>query len=65
MWVYRNPVDKTILFDYHKGRGKNVPEYFFENFTGTLQSDGFAVYKDLTIKGDIGITMVAISGFPI
>jgi len=53
MWVYRNPGDKLILFDYHKGRGRNVPEEFLENFTGTLQSDGYAVYQNLTTKGDI------------
>jgi len=53
MWVYRNPENNLILFDYHKGRGRNVPEEFLENFTGTLQSDGYAVYQNLTTKGDI------------
>ena len=53
MWVYRTPADKTILFDYHKGRGKNVPEEFFENFTGALQSDGYTAYKNLTTNGEI------------
>lgn len=53
MWVYRNPIDKLILFDYHKGRGKNVPEEFLNNFTGTLQSDGYKVYKNLVTKGNI------------
>jgi hypothetical protein len=53
MWVYRNPVDKLILFDYHKGRGKKVPEEFLTDFTGTLQSDGYNVYQHLTTNGDI------------
>lgn len=53
MWVYRRPEDKLVLFDYHKGRGKNVPEEFLENFTGTLQSDGYKVYQHLTTKGEI------------
>jgi len=53
MWVYRNPERKLILFDYHKGRGRNVPEEFLENFTGTLQSDGYSVYQNLTTKGSI------------
>lgn len=53
MWVYRNPENKLILFDYHKGRGRNVPEEFLENFTGALQSDGYAVYQNLTTKGNI------------
>jgi len=55
MWVYRNPEGKLILFDYHKGRARNVPEEFLENFTGTLQSDGYAVYMNLTTKGDISL----------
>jgi len=55
MWVYRNPEENLILFDYHKGRGKNVPEEFFANFTGTLQSDGYKVYKNLVTKGDISL----------
>ena len=53
MWVYRNPEKKLILYDYHKGRGKNVPEEFLQNFTGTLQTDGYRVYQNLTTKGDI------------
>ena len=53
MWVYRNPGGKLILFDYHKGRGRNVPEEFLENFNGTLQSDGYTVYQNLTTKGEI------------
>ena len=53
MWVYRDPVKKLILFDYHKGRGKNVPEEFLKNFNGTLQSDGYTVYRNLQTKGDI------------
>lgn len=53
MWVYRDPGKKIVLFDYHKGRGKNVPEAFLENFNGTLQSDGYKVYQNLTTKGEI------------
>jgi transposase len=55
MWVYRNPDNKLILFDYHKGRSKKVPEEFLQEFTGTLQSDGYRVYHNLTTKGDISL----------
>jgi transposase len=55
MWVYRKPDDKLILFDYNKGRSKKVPEEFFENFTGTLQSDGYKAYHNLTTKGTISL----------
>ena len=53
MWVYRNPENKLILFDYNKGRSKEVPEEFFKEFTGTLQSDGYKAYRSLTTKGNI------------
>lgn len=53
MWVYRNPKKNSVVFDYHEGRGKNVPQEFLENFTGTLQSDGYTAYRNLITKGDI------------
>lgn len=53
MWVYRNPDKKQILFDYHKGRGRKVPEDFLRNFNGTLQSDGYVGYKNMDTNGDI------------
>ncbi|MDF1881051.1 IS66 family transposase, partial [Sulfurimonas sp. MAG313] len=53
MWAYRNPVKRMVLFEYNKGRGKVVPEKFFENFNGTLQTDGYKVYQSFTTKGKI------------
>jgi transposase len=55
MWVYRNPIKNLVLFDYHPGRGKNVPEEFLKNFTGTLQCDGYAAYRNLSTKGPISL----------
>ncbi|SFH16276.1 Transposase IS66 family protein [Algoriphagus hitonicola] len=43
-WVYHNPMDGTVLFDYQKGRGKEAPKKLLEGFKGYLQSDGYAVY---------------------
>ena len=53
MWAYRNPVKRMVLFEYNKGRGKVVPEKFFEKFSGTIQSDGYIVYQSFTTKGEI------------
>lgn len=25
-WVYHNPIEKLVLFDYSKGRGQNCPK---------------------------------------
>ena len=53
MWVVRDPVSGLVLFKYNKGRSRSVPEALFENFTGTLQIDGYKVYKSLKTKGNI------------
>lgn len=53
MWVVRNPVSGLVLFRYNKGRSKAVPESLFEHFNGTLQTDGYKVYKTFETKGDI------------
>lgn len=44
-WVYHNPVDGSVLFDYQKGRGKEAPKKILEGFRGYLQTDGYAAYE--------------------
>lgn len=53
MWVLRDPIKGLVLFKYNKGRNKAVPERLFENFNGTLQTDGYKVYQRLQTKGEI------------
>ncbi|NQY43882.1 MAG: IS66 family transposase [Legionellales bacterium] len=53
MWVYRNPVKGLVIFEYDKGRARKVPENFLKTFSGTLQTDGYKVYKNLQTKGEI------------
>ncbi len=50
-WVYRgehinveNPYH-LILFEHHNGRARSVLENTLGEFTGALQSDGYAVYR--------------------
>ena len=43
-WVYHNPMDGTVLFDYQKGRGESAPQKILGGFKGYLQTDGYAVY---------------------
>jgi len=43
-WVYYDPLGKTVLFEYQKGRGSNGPKRMLENFEGYLQTDGYKVY---------------------
>jgi transposase len=53
MWLFRNPANGLVLFVYNKGRSRAAPEEVLENFTGTLQTDGYKVYQVLNTKGDI------------
>jgi transposase len=43
-WVYHNPIQKVVLFDYQSGRGREGPEGILKEFTGYLQTDGYGVY---------------------
>ncbi len=43
-WVYHNSIEKIVFFDYQPGRGREGPMEILENFTGHLQTDGYAVY---------------------
>ncbi len=45
-WVYHSPVEKLVCFDYHKGRGREGPRSFLEDFKGSLQTDGYAAYDE-------------------
>lgn len=52
-WVYHTPEIKAVCFDYQKGRSKAGPQAFLENFTGTLQSDGYKVYDSLQFQNQV------------
>lgn len=43
-WVFRNPLSGNVLFVYRKGRGANGLTETLADFTGYLQSDGYAAY---------------------
>ncbi len=55
-WVYRNSINKLVLFDYREGRGRDGPLVILKGFKGYLQSDGYNVYD--VFKKDKGITML-------
>ena len=43
-WVYHNPINGVILFDYQPTRGSPAPRSMLEDFNGYLQTDGYGVY---------------------
>lgn len=56
-WVYYSPLDKLVCFDYRKGRGREGPLNFLEEFSGALQTDGYAAYNEFE-KWE-GVTLLA------
>ena len=46
-WVYHDPVQKLVLFNYRKGRGQNGPKELLAGYSGYLQCDGYTVYDKI------------------
>jgi transposase len=44
-WVYHAPLKRMVLFDYREGRGREGPQECLKDFSGWLQTDGYAVYE--------------------
>ena len=56
-WVYYDPGNKLVVFDYQKTRSREGPNGMLENFSGYLQTDGYVAYKNL--KNQKNITLLA------
>ena len=46
-WVYHNPINKSVLFDYQPTRGEPGPKRILDGFKGYLQTDGYGVYQKI------------------
>lgn len=57
LWVYYDPVNKHVFFDYQKGRGREGPTELLKNFKGTLQADGYSGY--LAFENNPNIILLA------
>jgi transposase len=47
LWVYHDPVQRLVLFDYRENRSHEGPSDFLKDFRGTLQVDGYEGYADV------------------
>jgi len=52
-WVYRSPVERLVLFKYHRGRDRKAPEKVLKYFSGTLQTDGYQAYQNMKTHGEV------------
>lgn len=48
-WVYHAPEKRLVVFDYQTSRSSKGPDEFLKEFSGTLQTDGYAVYDKLKL----------------
>jgi len=46
-WVYHDPIERIVIFDYRKSRAKDGPADFLKTFKGTLQVDGYEGYGSI------------------
>jgi|GEM_PF-2205283 len=53
LWVYYSPGEKLVIFDYSKSRSRDGPNRMLFNFSGYLQTDGYAAYNNLSNKQHI------------
>lgn len=44
LWAYRDVIRNLVLFEYQRGRNKEGPAKMLKDFTGFLQTDGYAAY---------------------
>jgi transposase len=52
-WVYHNPIEKLVLFNYRKGRGQHGPKELLADYSGYLQCDGYTVYDKIGADPEI------------
>ena len=53
LWVYHDPIQHLVLFDYRESRSHKGPSEFLKNFHGTLQVDGYDGYADIITKNGL------------
>lgn len=52
-WVFLLPKAKMVIFKYDQSRGQCVPEEILEDFSGCLQTDGYAGYNQQGKRSEI------------
>jgi transposase len=52
-WVYHDPVQRLVFFDYRKTRSREGPNDILKNFIGHLQADGYESYNNLKNQANI------------
>lgn len=51
MWLYRNVINRLVLFDFQLGRSAKYPIEMLKDYVGHLQVDGYRAYEHKEIGG--------------
>lgn len=54
-WVYNDPLNKRVLFDYREGRGREGPFECLKDFKGYLQCDGYDAYEGFKSRSAVTV----------
>lgn len=52
-WAAQAPPSNLVFFEYHPGRGQEIPKNILSSFKGHLQSDGYICYEKLVDNKNI------------
>lgn len=52
-WVYHDPLQKMVVFDYRQSRSREGPNTFLREFRGTLQIDGYEGYSEIITRNNL------------
>jgi transposase len=52
-WLYHDSIRNLIWYDYHKSRGMEAPNQVLKDFSGHLQTDGYAAYEHFDLDPNI------------
>jgi transposase len=52
-WTYHDPLGVQAFFSYEPGRGGKYPTIMLKDFSGYLQTDGYAGYEGLAQRQDV------------
>jgi transposase len=52
-WVYHDPLERLVVFDYRESRSSKGPADFLKDFKGVLQVDGYDGYNPIASRPDI------------
>jgi transposase len=53
LWAYHAVLAKICVFDYQKGRGADAPRQILTDYSGALQTDGYKVYHQYSLKPEV------------